>query len=181
MHDHPAAATNANGFLPGPLGLRLDEAFLPLMALNGSPRNLDTLVAFGHYTEIKTSLCLRFSPDTVLISGDIPVGNWRMIDLSHGLTHLRLRGIEALHFLGHYTSANLHSAQLRDARAVRCRLNHYECAIWWATTRDVHILIERSLAQSFCDHLGALAQRHSGVDHLHSQRPVIPEAPDRRG
>lgn len=181
MNEQPHPATDAAGFLPGPIGLRLDEAFLPLTALHADADKLNKLVAFGQYHKTETTLTLRFAPDTVWHSGPIPKGDWRRVEISHGLTHLRLRGVEALHFLAHYTSANLHSTELRKAQAVRCKLNQYECAIWWTNTRDIHILTDRSLAQSFCDHLRSLSLRHSAGEHLNSPHPVAPDAPDRRG
>lgn len=178
---HPQPATNATGFLPGPLGLRLDEAFLPVTALRAAPGVLDRLLPLGHVRETEGTLSLRFSPHTVWHCGPVPDGAWRQADVSHGLTHLRLRGVEALHFLAHYTTADLHSSRLRLTRAVRTRLNHFDCAIWWSNTRDVHIVTDRSLAQSFCDHLRTLAQRHTGAETFQTVRPVAPDAPDRRG
>lgn len=177
----PLSSTDASGFLPGPLGLRLDEAFLPLTAIHADAKTLDQVLALGHFAETGDALTLRFSPEVAWHSGPLPSGAWRSVDISHGFTHLRLRGVEALHFLANYTTADLHSAPIRKSRAIRTKLNHFECAIWWANTRDIHILTDRSLAQSFCEHLGALALRHTSVETPKSLRPIAPDAPYRRG
>ena len=180
-HLHPQPATDAAGFIPGPLGLRLDEAFLPITALRGRPDVLDRLLPLGHYRQAESTLSLRFWPHMIWHSGAVPDGAWQKTDISHGLIHLQLRGVEALHFLAHYTTADVQSVPLRQARAVRTKLNHYDCAIWWANTRDVHLMTDRSLAQSLCDHLRTLARRHNGAETLQTVRPVAPDAPDRRG
>ncbi|UWQ93805.1 hypothetical protein K3727_23675 (plasmid) [Rhodobacteraceae bacterium M382] len=177
----PRPVTDAAGFLPGPLGLRLDEEFLPLMSLSGSTATLDMALPFGQVRSDSTGLCLRLWPDVIWASGLLPEGDFRETDISHGVTHLRLRGVEALHFVAQYTRADLHSAPIRQARAVRTRLNHYDCTIWWTNTRDVHIVTDRSLAQSLTDHLRALSLRHPPADPSKTPRPVAPDAPDRRG
>ena len=105
----------------------------------------------------------------------------RCVDISHGHVHLQLRGVEALHFLDLYTRADLFAAPVRATKTIRTRLNHFDVVLWWTNTRDVHVLVQRSLAQSFCDHLGTLAQRHDPADPSLTPRPVAPDAPDRRG
>ncbi len=126
-------------------------------------------------------LLLRFAPDRALASGPVADGPFIAVEIGHGLTRFRLRGVEALHFLGYYTSANLHAASIRRTGAIRTRLNHYDIALWWPTTRDVNILVDRSRAQSFADHLRVLALRHDPVDPSLTPRSVAPDAPDRRG
>ena len=177
----PCHASDAAGFLPGPLGLRLDEAFLPLAALSGPAQALDALLPIGETRQVAATLYLRFAPSSVMVSGPLPDGPFTAVDVGHGLTRFRLRGVEALHFLGHYNSADLHAAPIRRARAIRTGINHFDTALWWPNTRDVHILVERSLAQSFADHLRALALRHDPADPSLTPRPVAPDAPDRRG
>lgn len=174
-------ATDAGGHLPGPLGLRLDEEFLPLIALNGAAGVLDAILPFGTWRETSGVLYLRYAPGVVLLSGPCPEGPFIAVEIGHGLTRFRLRGVEALHFLGHYTRADLHAAHIRRDRAIRTRLNHYDCALWWSTTRDVNILVERPLAQSFVDHLRQLCLRHDLADPSQTPRPVAPNAADRRG
>lgn len=174
-------ATDAGGHLPGPLGLRLDEMFLPLTALNGAAGALDAILPFGTWRETGGVLYLRYAPGTVLLCGPRPEGSFIAVEIGHGLTRFRLRGVEALHFLGHYTRADLHAAPVRRDQAIRTRLNHYHCALWWSTTRDVNILVERPLAQSFVDHLRQLCLRHDLADPSQTPRPVAPNAADRRG
>ncbi len=177
----PAPTTGAAGFLSGPLGLRLDEEFLRITALSASPEVLDELVLNGQTAEAPGGRLLRLWPDTIWAIGVHPDGNFREVDLSHGQTHLRLRGVEALHFIDLYTYADLFAVPVRAAKAMRTRLNHFDIVIWWTNTRDVHVVAERSLAQSFCDHLNALALRHNPPDPSLTPRPVAPDAPERRG
>lgn len=177
----PRPASDAGGHLPGPLGLRLDEEFLPLTALGGAAEALDAIIPFGTWRQTNGALFLRYAPGTVLLSGPCPDGPYIAVDIGHGLTRLRLRGVEALHFLDQYTCADLHAIQVRRDRAARTRLNHYDCALWWPTTRDINILVDRSSAQSFVDHLRALSLRHDPAYPTQMLRPVAPNAPDRRG
>jgi|GEM_PF-6643385 len=177
----PTPATDAAGFLPGPLGLRLDEEFMPLTALNAAPGVLDKIMPFGRFQQDGTSLLLRFWPDTIWASGHLPNGGFRSTKIDHGLTHFRLRGVEALHLLDFYTHANLFGLEVRQNKAIRTQLNHYDCVIWWTNTRNVHLLIDRSFAQSFADHLKALVQKHDPADPSTFPCPVAPDAPDRRG
>ena len=177
----PRPTTDAAGFLPGPLGLRLDEEFLPLASLSAAPETLDEILLFGQVRTDADTLMLRLWPSTLWASGSSPNDDIRSTDISHGMTHLRLRGVEALHFIAHYTRADLHETEIRRSRAVRTRLNHYDCALWWTNTRDIHIVTDRSMAQSLVDHLRALSLRQSAADPSKTPRPVAPGAPDRRG
>ncbi|WP_264214444.1 hypothetical protein [Leisingera thetidis] len=174
-------ASDAAGFLPGPLGLRLDETFLPLTALNAGPGALDMLLPFGQMRQHGGSLLLRLWPGTAWCSGPVPEGRYRTADIGHGWTQFRLRGVEALQFLDLYTSADLFAPQIRQARCIRTRLGGYDCTVWWHSTRDVNLVVSRSAAQSFADHLRALALRHDIADPSTDPRPVPPGAPDRRG
>lgn len=177
----PLPATDASGFLPGPLGLRLDEEFLSLNAINGSRSALDAIFPVGNARINLDGWSLRVRPSAAWTSGDTPAGEFSSVEIGHGLTHLRLRGVEALHFLGRYTCVDLFAAPLRQVKTARTRLNQYDCTIWWTNTRDVHLLIARSLAQSFCDHLRILAVRNEPGDSFKHPRPTAPEAPNRRG
>ncbi|MEX0304693.1 MAG: hypothetical protein AB3N24_19930 [Leisingera sp.] len=173
--------SDASGFLSGPLGLRLDEEFLPLTALNASPEALDSLLPFGRKSQNGEAFLLRLWPGTIWCSGPLPAGNYRTVDIGHGLTRFRLRGVEALHFLDHYTCADLFAPRIRQSRCIRTRLGGYDATLWWHNTRDVHAVVFRSAAQSFAAHLRALAIRHDSADPSTYPRPVNPGAPDRRG
>ncbi len=177
----PQPASDATGFLAGPLGLRLDEVFLPLKSLSAAPEVLDTILEFGQVRQTDDLLLLRFWPDVIWASGSLSDPAVHVTEIGHGTTRFRLRGVEALHFLSNYTRADLFAAKLLQARAIRTSLNHYDCVIWWANTRDIHLIVDRSVAQSFADHLQTLAQRHDCTDPLTLPRPVAPDAPDRRG
>lgn len=177
----PQPASDATGFLSGPLGLRLDEVFLPLKSLSAAPKVLDTILEFGQVHQSDDALLLRLWPDVIWASGAHPDSAVDVTEIGHGTTHFRLRGVEALHFLANYTRADLFATKLRQTRAIRTSVNQYDCVIWWSNTRDLHLLVDRSVAQSFADHLQALAQRHDAADPLTLPRPVAPDAPDRRG
>lgn len=174
----PLHASEADGFLPGPLGLRLDEEHLPFSAVSAAARLLDSILPMGHVDGTTT---LRLWPNTLWTTCDTIKARFTSVDISHGYCRLILRGVEALHFVANYTYADLMSQSVRDARVVRTRMNHFDCILWWHNTRDVNILVERSLAQSFCDHLRTLAQRHDPADPSETPRRADPAAPDRRG
>lgn len=177
----PCPASDAVGFLPGPLGLRLDEEFLPLTSVAAAAEQLDLLLPMGAQAQQGNSFLLRLWPDKLLVSGPLPDDKLRHTDVSHGFARFRLRGVEALHFLDLYTRADLFAAPIRADQAIRTRVNHYDCCIWWTNTRDIHVLVDRSLAQSFADEMRGLAIRHDPADPSDFPRPVVPDAPDRRG
>jgi hypothetical protein len=176
-----STASDASGLLPGHLGLRLDEIFLPLMAVHDTAERLDKIIPFGHVKSYDGMLHLRFWPDMIWLNGLPSNVSNHAVDISHGMAHFSLRGVEALHFIAHYTTANVFDAPISKAQAIRTMINHYPCVIWWENTRHVHLVTDRSLAQSFADHLRTLAVRHDPLDPSTLPRPIHPDAPDRRG
>jgi len=83
-----------------------------------------------------------------------------MTDISHGLCEFRLGGEHARAFLGSYTSVDLAAPVGSGCR--RCLLGQYPLVLWWddiGGARDIHLLIERSYAQSFFDYLAQLMTR----------------------
>ncbi|WP_166418284.1 hypothetical protein [Cochlodiniinecator piscidefendens] len=177
----PSRATDAAGFLPGPLGLRLDEEQISVRAVNARADRLDDLAPLGSHQPTPDGAVLRLWPTMAWAIGNALVAEIPTVDISHGHTHLRLRGVEALHFIANYTYADPLDESRRQTKALRTRLNHFDCVLWWTNTRDVHIVVDRSLAQSFCNHLRSLALRHDPADPSKTPRPVAPGAPDRRG
>jgi len=81
-----------------------------------------------------------------------------LTDISHGYSKFRLGGEQAFDFIASYVSVNI--AALRDAPACRrCRLGQYTVILWWDERQEIHLLLERSYAQSFADHIDALIAR----------------------
>jgi heterotetrameric sarcosine oxidase gamma subunit len=80
-----------------------------------------------------------------------------MTDISHGLCEFRLGGEHAWAFLASYTSVDLASPVGSGCR--RCLLGQYPLVLWWDNIGDIHLLIERSYAQSFFDYLAQLMTR----------------------
>ena len=81
-----------------------------------------------------------------------------LTDISHGYSQFRLGGEQAFDFIANHASVNI--AALRDAPACRrCRLGQYAVILWWEDQQDIHLLLERSYAQSFADHIDALIAR----------------------
>jgi len=81
-----------------------------------------------------------------------------MTDISHGYCQFRLSGEHAFDFVADYLSTDI--AALRDAAACRrCRLGQYTVILWWDDHQHINVLLERSYAQSFCDHIDALIAR----------------------
>lgn len=174
-------ATDATGYLPGPLGLRLDEEFIALSTVHIPASELDTLVPLGERVNNGESTWLRLWPDVLWVTGTPPQGLQTSVDISNGKVHLRLRGVEALHLLANYSTTDLNAAPIRSARTLRTRIGQYPVVLWWDSTRDVHMVVGRSLAQSFCDHLRALAVRHDPTTQIQNVHSVAPTAPNRRG
>jgi len=81
-----------------------------------------------------------------------------LTDIAHGYRQFRLGGAQAFDFIASYVTVNI--ATLRDAAACRrCRLGHYTVILWWDERQEIHLLLERSYAQSFADHIDALIAR----------------------
>lgn len=164
-----ASATDAAGPLSAASVLRLDELALQINVLAASsPAVLDAGLAeaglslgLGQKRPAGTGLLLRFWPDRCWIVGAPSALPAKLVltDISHGQVPLCLRGVEALHFVAHYASADLLAAKARREKALRCRVGPYDVTMWWETTRDLRLAVERSLAQSFVDFLRSAAQR----------------------
>ncbi len=167
---HLAASSDAAGPLDAVCGLRLDEVAVPVHVLAASsPARLEAglasaglSLALGQKRPCGDGMLLRLWPDRCWIVGEIPALPAGMVpgDISHGQTVLCLRGVEALHFLAQHASADLLAASVRHQRTLRCRVGPYDVTLWWETTRDLRLAVERSLAQSMVDFLRAAAQRH---------------------
>jgi sarcosine oxidase gamma subunit len=81
-----------------------------------------------------------------------------LTDISHGYYQFRLGGEQAFDFVSNYVSVDI--AALRDAAAcLRCRLGQYTVILWWDDHQHIHLLLERSYAQSFTEHIDALISR----------------------
>jgi sarcosine oxidase gamma subunit len=151
-----AFATDAAGPLAVASGLRLDELALQINVMAAStPAGLDAGLAkaglslgLGQKRPSGDGLLLRFWPDRCWVIGAVaalPAG-LALTGISHGQTVLCLRGVEALHFVAKYASADL-------------LVGPYDVTLWWETTRHLCLAVERSLAQSFVDFLRSAAQR----------------------
>jgi hypothetical protein len=164
----PRPATDAAGFLDRALDLRLDEEFCPIMelaapsasALNAALSAAGINLPIGHRLLHEDGHFMRLWPARIWCIGAdaLDIGLSR-INVGHGNTVLRLRGPNALYFLADYASADLRAAPIRSASMVRCRLGAYNTTLWWTNTRDLYVVVDRSLAQSLVDHLRALALR----------------------
>lgn len=82
-------------------------------------------------------------------------------DISHGFCELSFVGDQAFELLNSHTSADLKHAQVARTCNLRCLLGQYQIILWWDLVSDIHILIDRSYAQSFCDYLEQLRRRWS--------------------
>jgi hypothetical protein len=81
-----------------------------------------------------------------------------LTDIAHGYCQFRLHGERGFDFVASYLSADI--AALRDNAACRrCRLGQYTVILWWDDHRDMHLLLERSYAQSFADYIDTLIAR----------------------
>lgn len=155
-----APATNAKGSFGH--GLQLFER---LMDIHEKPE-AKVMPAKGGKALQDQIITLRHWPGHVWVIGKNLPRTDDAVDVSHGHAVLRLRGPGALHFLADYTSADLRATDIRNAGTVRCALGPYAVLMWWDITRDMHIVVERSLAQSLVDHLKLLVRRRKPLDHL---------------
>lgn len=155
-----APATNATG--PLGHGLQLFERQLDIH----EKHEAKAMPAMGGKALQDQMLKLRHWPGHFWMVGEnLPLTD-DAIDVSHGHAVLRLRGPGALYFLADYTSADLRAANIRNTGTVRCSLGPYAVLMWWDITRDIHIAVERNMAQSLVDHLKLLVQRRRALDHL---------------
>jgi len=83
-----------------------------------------------------------------------------MTDISHGFCELSLTGSTALEFLSSYISVDL-DPRVTTNRCLRCLLGHYPIILWWDVVSEIHMLVDRSYTQSFCDYLETLSLRWS--------------------
>lgn len=155
-----APATNATG--PFGHGLQLFER---LLDIHEKPE-ANAMPAMGGKALQDQMLKLRHWPDHFWVVGENLLLAGDAIDISHGHAVLRLRGPGALYFLADYTSADLRSADVRNTGTVRCLLGPYAVLMWWDITRDIHIAVERNMAQSLVDYLKLLVQRRRPLDNL---------------
>lgn len=174
-------ASDAGGWLPGPTGLRLEESFQSFVSAHGAEKALNGILPFGQYRRTSSGIRLRLWPDKLWLEGQQDSHNLRIVDISHGLVHFRLRGIEALHMIADYSTVDLFAPPVRKSQAARTSINGHDCVVYWDSTRDVHVVLDRSLAQSFVDMIRELAVRRDPPDQSTHPRPTHPGAPERRG
>ena len=154
-------ATDAGGPLRPGSDLVLSESTLSLRALRAAPSVLDTVLPFGHMHSTPTGMSLRHWPDMIWTTeADTPEG-MASVDIGHGWTCLHLRGLNALHFLADYLSADPFSEQAQASGSLRTTLGHYDCVLWWVGDQDVSLVVTRSYAQSLVDFLRTLAVRNA--------------------
>ena len=172
-------ATNAMGSLGGLSGMTLDESLETGVWLlkSHSPGTVDRIAVslvcripdLGEMIDSHQVRLLRYSPDTMYLLFDwekapklAPALRACVTDISHGMCGLNLKGEKALEFIGDYVSVSVNSPGIYESRNMRCRIGHFKVLIWWSDIRDVHILVDRSFAQSFYDYMLALSLRWTG-------------------
>jgi sarcosine oxidase gamma subunit len=86
-----------------------------------------------------------------------------MTDISHGFCELKLSSNDPHKFLNDYCSVDLTDVANTAGQNLRCLLGQYRIVLWWDDTNNVHILLDRSYAQSFRDYLATLYRRWSAT------------------
>jgi uncharacterized membrane protein YhdT len=81
-------------------------------------------------------------------------------DIADAFCAFSLEGESAFGFIADYLSTDIHESD-SGSHCLRCRLGHYTALLWWQDRRCLHLLIDRSLAQSFEDYIGHLLKRRS--------------------
>ena len=80
-------------------------------------------------------------------------------DISHAICQLLLSGSDSLPFLNAYTTVDLQDQAILSTACLRTRLGQYSITLWWERPAEIHILVDRSYAQSLADYLQALSTR----------------------
>jgi hypothetical protein len=124
----------------------------------------------GNYQQDLADFVMAVFSESVAACGMTSTDDLRLLKLwpqrawllahRHGLCEFRLGGEHAWAFLGSYTSVDLAAPVGSGCR--RCLLGQYPLVLWWddiGGARDIHLLIERSYAQSFFDYLAQLMTR----------------------
>ncbi|MCP5073284.1 MAG: hypothetical protein GY947_08320 [Rhodobacteraceae bacterium] len=172
----PCHAFEQVGLLPGHLGLRLDPVFQDVTeacAKNTSDlelalENLELELPCGQKTVSPYGLLIRHWPDrfwalTDASSRPVP-SELRPVAVGHGQFCIRLSGRNCLYFLAHYCGADLFDETVLLSQTLRARIGTYNTLLWWDDASEIYIALERSLGQSFCDHLAELAIRHAAPE-----------------
>jgi hypothetical protein len=87
-----------------------------------------------------------------------------LTDISHGFCDFNLSGDRAIPFLNDYTTTDLGQMAISDKRVLRTRLGQFQAVLWWDELTDIHMLIDRSYARSFCHYLQSVADRWCNFD-----------------
>jgi sarcosine oxidase gamma subunit len=131
-----------------------------------SLRLFDHEIVVGETLTRKGLRLIRLSPHSVYLhsdNNDLPDLDIRfetmLTDVSHGFCDLSLSGEQSFEFLNSYLSVNLNTAPISEAQVVRAGLGQFETLLWWEQRDTIHMLIDRSYAQSFGDYLNNLSQR----------------------
>lgn len=103
-------ATDAGGHLPGTARLAAGRGVPAADRTERRGGGAGRHPSLRHMAGERGVLYLRYAPAPVLLSGPPPEGPFIAVEIGHGLTRFRLRGVEALHFLGHCTRVDLHAA-----------------------------------------------------------------------
>jgi len=176
MPDAPEPVTDATGKLSGRPDLSLDEVgihglwsiqsskTLKLESLATTVFNQDAKM--GTMLKANELLLIQLAPGMAYLFSDqfrFPYEgqNFELIatDISHGFCQLLLSGDDSLEFLNAYTTVDLEDEAIITARCVRTRLGQYALTLWWERPTEIHILVDRSYARSFCTYLHALSTR----------------------
>ena len=140
-------------------------------------------IDFGEMITLDNLRLIRLWP----VSGYLLSEQWRLpdsasgfetmiTDISHGFCGISLSGSAALPFLNDYCSADLEQARLNINRCLRTSLGQYSVLIWWDDASEIHLLIERSYAQSFKQFLHAIAIRWLGSGDNKPENRTTPRA-----
>jgi hypothetical protein len=169
-------ATNSSGVISQQRGLSLCEINIGGLwsirssashDLNGFARSVfDQDIKFGEMITFDNLRLIQLWPQAAyLITADNSLPDTAsefetlITDIGHGFCDLNLSGEGALVFLNDHSSVDLNQQNISINRTVRTSLGHFQILLWWDEATDIHILVDRSYAQSFADYLAHLADR----------------------
>lgn len=123
-------------------------------------------IQFGEMIKLENMRLIQLWPGSAYLLSTQPSlpelasGFENMItDISHGFKEINLRGASALSFLSDYCSANIQQADILKNQTLRSKFGQFSIIIWWDDCDDIHLLIDRSYAQSFNRFLQSLTDR----------------------
>ncbi len=121
---------------------------------------------FGEMIKTGSLRLIQFWPqaaylisDELFLPDSVSAFDTMVTDIGHGFCEFSLSGDRAVSFINDYTSVDINQNNIGRNRTVRTNLGHFSILLWWDEATDIHILVDRSYAQSLVDYLHKISDR----------------------